>query len=175
VSLAVNNIQLKTALKLLLRPLGLVYKVEDEVLLITSPVASSAQMFPKTYYVGDLILPVNRAQQTPVATAINALGTAGSETNSPIGQAMANNGQLPGGQIAEPAIRRGLNWLLAFQNDDGGWAAFDRTKDRWILEHVPFADHNAMQDPSCPDISGRVLECFGHCGQLRSDEKLHHT
>ena len=65
-----------------------------------------------------------------------------------------------GGEVAEPAIRRGLNWLLAMQNDDGGWAAFDRTKDRWILEHVPFADHNAMQDPSCPDITGRVLECL---------------
>ena len=49
------------------------------------------------------------------------------------------------------------------QNDDGGWAAFDRTKDRPILEKIPFADHNAMQDPSCPDITGRVLEGLGHC------------
>ena len=69
-----------------------------------------------------------------------------------------------GGKLAEPAIRRGLHWLLALQNEDGGWSAFDRTKSRPILEHVPFADHNAMQDPSCPDITGRVLECFGHCG-----------
>jgi squalene-hopene/tetraprenyl-beta-curcumene cyclase len=69
-----------------------------------------------------------------------------------------------GGKAAEPAVRRGLNWLLAFQNEDGGWAAFDRTRDRSILEHVPFADHNALQDPSCPDIAGRVLECLGHCG-----------
>jgi squalene-hopene/tetraprenyl-beta-curcumene cyclase len=74
-----------------------------------------------------------------------------------------------GGAPAEDAIRRGLNWLMAFQNDDGGWAAFDRTKDRWILEHVPFADHNAMQDPSCPDITGRVLECLGHCGMNREN------
>ena len=69
-----------------------------------------------------------------------------------------------GGAGARDAIRRGLHWLLAFQNDDGGWAAFDRTRERPILEHVPFADHNAMQDPSCPDITGRVLECLGHCG-----------
>jgi squalene-hopene/tetraprenyl-beta-curcumene cyclase len=69
-----------------------------------------------------------------------------------------------GGPVARDAIRRGLQWLLAFQNDDGGWAAFDRTRERPILEHVPFADHNAMQDPSCPDIAGRVLECLGHCG-----------
>lgn len=74
-----------------------------------------------------------------------------------------------GGKIAEPAVQRGLKWLLAMQNDDGGWAAFDRTKERPILETIPFADHNAMQDPSCPDITGRVLECLGHCGMSVSD------
>ncbi|MBX3409836.1 MAG: squalene--hopene cyclase [Phycisphaeraceae bacterium] len=69
-----------------------------------------------------------------------------------------------GGDGAAPAIARGINWLLAMQNDDGGWAAFDRTRDRPILEKIPFADHNAMQDPSCPDITGRVLESLGHNG-----------
>jgi squalene-hopene/tetraprenyl-beta-curcumene cyclase len=69
-----------------------------------------------------------------------------------------------GGKSAQAALSRGLNWLLAMQNDDGGWAAFDRTRNRPILEHVPFADHNAIQDPSCPDIAARVLECLGHNG-----------
>ncbi len=69
-----------------------------------------------------------------------------------------------GGAAAAGAIKRGLNWLFAMQNDDGGWAAFDRTRQRPILEHVPFADHNAIQDPSCPDIAARVLECLGHNG-----------
>jgi len=69
-----------------------------------------------------------------------------------------------GGTTAEEAVDRGVKWLLAMQNDDGGWAAFDRTRDRPILEKIPFADHNAMQDPSCPDITGRVLESLGHCG-----------
>jgi squalene-hopene/tetraprenyl-beta-curcumene cyclase len=66
-------------------------------------------------------------------------------------------------------VSRGVQWLLAMQNDDGGWAAFDRTKDRPILEKIPFADHNALQDPSCPDIAGRVLECLGHCGLVVDD------
>ncbi|NNM84202.1 MAG: squalene--hopene cyclase [Phycisphaerales bacterium] len=69
-----------------------------------------------------------------------------------------------GGPTAAAAVKRGVNWLLAMQNDDGGWAAFDRTRSRPILEHVPFADHNAIQDPSCPDIAGRTLECLGHNG-----------
>ena len=69
-----------------------------------------------------------------------------------------------GGEVATEAVKRGIDWLFALQNEDGGWAAFDKTRNRPILEHVPFADHNAIQDPSCPDITARVLECLGRCG-----------
>jgi squalene-hopene/tetraprenyl-beta-curcumene cyclase len=62
------------------------------------------------------------------------------------------------------AAERGLRWLLAMQNSDGGWAAFDRDINREVLTRVPFADHNAMLDPSCPDITARVLEALGHFG-----------
>src|SRR6059058_2493444 len=65
---------------------------------------------------------------------------------------------------ARPAVERGLRWLLGMQNRDGGWAAFDRDINREILTKVPFADHNAMLDPSCPDITARVLEALGHYG-----------
>jgi squalene-hopene/tetraprenyl-beta-curcumene cyclase len=67
------------------------------------------------------------------------------------------------------AGERGVKWLLAMQNDDGGWAAFERTNHRQILEYVPFADHNAMQDPSCPDITGRILECLAWHGYTTED------
>jgi squalene-hopene/tetraprenyl-beta-curcumene cyclase len=62
------------------------------------------------------------------------------------------------------AIARGLRWMLAMQNRDGGWGAFDRDNDREFLCHVPFADHNAMIDPSTPDLTGRVLEALGQLG-----------
>jgi squalene-hopene/tetraprenyl-beta-curcumene cyclase len=64
----------------------------------------------------------------------------------------------------QPAIRRAVRWLLALQNRDGGWAAFDRDINRWVLTQVPFADHNAMLDPSCPDITARVLEALAQFG-----------
>jgi len=62
------------------------------------------------------------------------------------------------------AIDRGLRWVLAMQNNDGGWGAFDRNNHRQFLCHVPFADHNAMIDPSTPDLTGRVLETLGKLG-----------
>ena len=70
---------------------------------------------------------------------------------------------------ARSAAQRGVAWVLALQNSDGGWAAFDKTKHRQVLEYIPFADHNAMQDPSCPDITGRVLECLSWHGYTVSD------
>ena len=50
------------------------------------------------------------------------------------------------------------------QNRDGGWGAFDKDNDLELLCYVPFADHNAMIDPSTPDITGRVLEMLGQYG-----------
>ena len=70
--------------------------------------------------------------------------------------------QLPATAI--PATKRGVNWLLHMQNQDGGWAAFDRDINHEILTKVPFADHNAMLDPSCPDITARALEALGQYG-----------
>ena len=32
------------------------------------------------------------------------------------------------------------------------------------MEAIPFADHNAMQDPSCADITGRTIEALVTCG-----------
>ena len=60
--------------------------------------------------------------------------------------------------------RRALDWLLAMQSRDGGWAAFDADNNWEFLSKVPFADHNAMLDPTCADITGRVLEALAAQG-----------
>jgi squalene-hopene/tetraprenyl-beta-curcumene cyclase len=68
------------------------------------------------------------------------------------------------GLAVEAALGRAARWIEAMQNSDGGWGAFDRDNDCAFLCHVPFADHNAMIDPSSPDLAGRVLEAFGKIG-----------
>jgi squalene-hopene/tetraprenyl-beta-curcumene cyclase len=60
--------------------------------------------------------------------------------------------------------QRALDWLLAMQSRDGGWAAFDADNNWKFLNNVPFADHNAMLDPTCPDITGRALEALAAHG-----------
>jgi len=64
--------------------------------------------------------------------------------------------------------KRALEWLLAMQSKDGGWAAFDVDNNWHALADVPFADHNAMLDPTCPDITGRVMEALCAYGYNQS-------
>jgi squalene-hopene/tetraprenyl-beta-curcumene cyclase len=75
------------------------------------------------------------------------------------------------GRVADPesgrlrgAIERGLAWLVSMQNSDGGWGAFDHENNLQFLNHIPFADHNAMLDPSTADVTARAVECFGQMG-----------
>ncbi len=62
------------------------------------------------------------------------------------------------------AVRSGISWLLSMQNKDGGWGAFDHENNLNFLNHIPFADHNAMLDPSTADVTARVVESLGHMG-----------
>jgi squalene-hopene/tetraprenyl-beta-curcumene cyclase len=68
------------------------------------------------------------------------------------------------GGAQKACLRRTLAWLLAMQSRDGGWAAFDADNNWNFLSKVPFADHNAMLDPTCADITGRVLEALAAQG-----------
>jgi squalene-hopene/tetraprenyl-beta-curcumene cyclase len=75
------------------------------------------------------------------------------------------------GRVADPdserlrrSMQRGLSWLLSMQNEDGGWGAFDHENNLQFLNHIPFADHNAMLDPSTADVTARAVECLGQMG-----------
>ena len=72
--------------------------------------------------------------------------------------------RLPDPNRQRSAMRRGLEWVLSMQCSDGGWASFEVDIDKSILSEVPYADHNAMLDPSAADITGRVLEMLAAMG-----------
>jgi squalene-hopene/tetraprenyl-beta-curcumene cyclase len=63
---------------------------------------------------------------------------------------------------------RAVRWLVGMQSRDGGWAAFDVDNNLHALTEVPFADHNAMLDPTCADITGRVMEALCRHGLDRN-------
>ena len=61
-------------------------------------------------------------------------------------------------------FRRALGWQMSFQCRDGGWAAFDKEVTQHWLEDMPFADHNAILDPTCSDLTARTIELLGYIG-----------
>jgi len=65
-------------------------------------------------------------------------------------------------QSLNEIFRRALDWQLSFQCRDGGWAAFDKEVTTDWLEDMPFADHNAILDPTCSDLTARTLELLGY-------------
>jgi squalene-hopene/tetraprenyl-beta-curcumene cyclase len=64
----------------------------------------------------------------------------------------------------ERAITSGATWVMGMQSKDGGFAAFDVDNDSHWLNNLPLADVEAVTDPSCADLTGRVLEMMAAVG-----------
>ncbi len=71
---------------------------------------------------------------------------------------------LPDKERKRQAILRGFKWLMGMQCNDGGWGSFDKNNNKEILNNIPFADWNALLDPSTSDLTGRVLDLMGRLG-----------
>lgn len=69
-------------------------------------------------------------------------------------------------------FERGLQWLLKMQSEDGGFSSFDKDNNKQFLNKVPFADHNAMLDPTCSDVTGRTCELLGRLGYSAKEPHL---
>lgn len=78
--------------------------------------------------------------------------------------AILRSPEAGGAERVAETLKRSVDWLLGMQSRDGGWAAFDVDIDNEVLTKVPFADHNAMLDPSCADITARIIEMLGTIG-----------
>jgi squalene-hopene/tetraprenyl-beta-curcumene cyclase len=55
------------------------------------------------------------------------------------------------------------------QNEDGGWAAFDRGNHTGLVQCIPFCDFGEVVDPSSADVTAHVLELAGKLGFSRSE------
>jgi squalene-hopene/tetraprenyl-beta-curcumene cyclase len=64
----------------------------------------------------------------------------------------------------EPAIARAREWIVGMQCRDGGWGAFDADNNHEYLNHIPFADHGALLDPSTADVTARCVSFLAQTG-----------
>jgi squalene-hopene/tetraprenyl-beta-curcumene cyclase len=72
----------------------------------------------------------------------------------------------------EDAILRARDWILGMQCRDGGWGAFDADNNHHYLNHIPFADHGALLDPSTADVTARCLSFLAQIGLPADDPAL---
>jgi squalene-hopene/tetraprenyl-beta-curcumene cyclase len=72
--------------------------------------------------------------------------------------------KMPDEEAKREVMQRAVQWAISFQCKNGGFAAFDKDVTKKWLQDVPFADHNAILDPPCSDITSRALEVFGRMG-----------
>lgn len=79
-----------------------------------------------------------------------------------------------GDGVCRRAWRSGVQYLFHMQNKDGGWAAFEKNSTAAVVRlfRIPnFVDTAA--DPSCADITGRVMEFLGsHMGLSLSHSRV---
>ncbi|WP_294537002.1 squalene--hopene cyclase [uncultured Rhodoblastus sp.] len=73
------------------------------------------------------------------------------------------NRTLGAGDAARDAdLRRADAWIIGMQGSSGGFAAYDKDNNKEYLNRIPFADHGAMLDPDCVDVTAR---CLGYLAQ----------
>jgi squalene-hopene/tetraprenyl-beta-curcumene cyclase len=64
----------------------------------------------------------------------------------------------------DAAIERARAWVVGMQGSDGGWGAFDADNNHLYLNHIPFADHGALLDPSTADVTARCVSFLCQTG-----------
>ena len=69
-------------------------------------------------------------------------------------------------------LHRALNWLVAMQSRNGGFAAFDVDNTHYNLNQIPFADHGALLDPPTSDVTARVVTALAIVGRSEDKEAL---
>ncbi len=62
------------------------------------------------------------------------------------------------------SVARAEAWVIAMQSRDGGWGAFDADNNHEYLNHIPFADHGALLDPSTADVTARCVSFLAQLG-----------
>lgn len=83
---------------------------------------------------------------------------------------------IPMNQALAQSWDRGLNWIISMQNDDGGWAAFEKnSKNKWI-EFLPFEKAEFfLGDSSSADLTGRTLEFLGNYSDIPQNHPIIHN
>ncbi|WP_404448604.1 squalene--hopene cyclase [Sutcliffiella horikoshii] len=73
------------------------------------------------------------------------------------------------------AWNKGVEWVLTMQNDDGGWSAFEKNTDNYLVSFIPFKyEERVLFDPSTADLTGRTLYFLGEYTTIPQESEIFH-
>jgi tetratricopeptide (TPR) repeat protein len=131
VTLALTDVPLKSALKLILGPLDLSYLVRDDVLFLTSREEAESLLETKVYYVADLVIPIQDFNGG--GAGLNGQVGGGNQQGGQ-GQGLPGGGGGGGGLGAGGGFRRDLSDELKriIQGIEGDQSSTSQQRrDRW--------------------------------------------
>jgi squalene-hopene/tetraprenyl-beta-curcumene cyclase len=67
------------------------------------------------------------------------------------------------------AIDKAVDWMIALQCRNGGWAAFDRDNTSALVTKIPFCDFGEVLDPPSVDVTAHVVEALVAAGRTLHD------
>jgi len=70
------------------------------------------------------------------------------------------------------ALRLAVDWMLAMQCSNGGWASFDKDNTNTLVTRLPFSDFGEMLDPPSVDVTAHVVEALGYLGRTLKDPSV---
>ncbi|MHC1727825.1 MAG: squalene--hopene cyclase [Syntrophobacteraceae bacterium] len=70
------------------------------------------------------------------------------------------------------AVDLAVEWILAMQCSNGGWAAFDKDNSHELLTRIPFCDFGELLDPPSVDVTAHVVEALAILGCKMSDPAI---
>ncbi|MEX2431123.1 MAG: squalene--hopene cyclase [Dehalococcoidia bacterium] len=89
-----------------------------------------------------------------------------------MGLATARFSEQAGEERRRAAVDRAVQWLLAMQSSNGGWAAFDKDNNARYVARIPFCDFGEVLDPPSVDVTAHVVEMFGRLGWSKGDTRI---
>jgi squalene-hopene/tetraprenyl-beta-curcumene cyclase len=64
----------------------------------------------------------------------------------------------------DPAIVRGVDWLLTMQSANGGWGSFDVDNDHRVMTQFPVCDFGETIDWPTEDVTAHIIEALAMAG-----------
>ena len=146
-----SGITLRSAMKIMLEPLGLTYIIEDEVMKITTIIAAEEKLSTRVYPVGDLVIPISNPLAGGLGQGFGGAGGFGGQgglgAGGQFGQGAAGFGGLQGGGLG-----------AGFSIPPEAMPNFNRPPRKASKAKNQAAPKRRLSDPEVETLLNRILD-----------------